>query len=216
MRRTISLLALAVATLSVAGCQAASNVDSGSVDATSPTPAETTITASPVPSETIAANAQESLARFKLAAEESCNLAFTTGVTEAATDGSLIMVMVPEQAAIESYSAAYYAPETDEYGLLFEADAFVTCGAHLSFMLAAEAGADAKIAAEQQPDGSFFVLQDFGEFGIQGQSYYLEDGLFVSVSTTFDDYIRTTDIVYGSPSEPDAEILTKAFEEFFG
>ena len=124
--------------------------------------------------------------------------------------------MVPEQAAIESYSAAYYAPETDEYGLLFEADAFVTCGAHLSFMLAAEAGADAKIAAEQQPDGSFFVLQDFGEFGVQGQSYELEDGFFTTVSTSFGDEIRTTAVGYGPPTAENYQILETAFQEFFG
>ena len=212
MHKKISLLAVVASTALLAGCQASAEQEA----VITPTPNETTITATPVPSETIAANAEESLAAFKIAAAKSCDLALETGVTESATDGSLIMVMVQEAEAIESYSAAYFVPDTNEYGLIFEADAFVTCGAHLSFMLAAEAEADAKIAAEQQPDGSFFVLQDFGEFGVQGQSYYLEDGLFVSVSTTFDDYIRTTDISYGSPSETDAEILAQAFEEFFG
>ena len=161
------------------------------------------------------ADARVSLANFTEAAALSCEKAMTEGVTETATDGSLIAVMVSESDAIESYSAAYYSPETDEYGLVFEADVFVVCGAYLSFSLAEEAGVDAGIAAQEQPDGSFFVLQDFGEFGVQGQSYFLEDGLFVSVSTSFDDYIGTTDISYGKPSADDFAILETAFAEFF-
>jgi len=208
------IAALVTLTFLLAGCQAETQqaVSETTVPAaTQSKEAEPSSTEEP-----IAVDARESLERFKEAAAVSCEKAMAEGVTESATDGSLIAVMVSEADAIEGYSAAYYAPETEEYGLLFETDVLVACGAHLSFVLAEEAEAEAKIAAEQQPDGSFFVLQDFGEFGVQGQSYFLEDGLFVSVSTSFDDYIRTTDISYGKPSDVDREILDRAFAEFFG
>ena len=155
--------------------------------------------------------------QFQLTSERSCLRAMTEGVTEVVGEGALTLVMVSEDQAIESFSAAYFEPGPPEtHVLIFETDVFAVCGAYVSFALADEAGTVADIAVELQPDGSFFVVQDFGEFGVQGQSYELEDGFFTTVSTSFGDEIRTTAVGYGPPTAENYQILETAFQEFFG
>ena len=184
--------------------------------AATPAPTETT-TATPTSPEIKAASPAEALMEFQLASERSCLRAMTEGVTEVVGDGALTLVMVSEDQAIESYSAAYFEPGSKEpYVLVFETDVFAVCGAYVSFALAEEAGVVADIAVELQPDGSFFVVQDFGEFGVQGQSYELEDGYFTTVSTSFGDDIRTSVLTYGPPTSENYRILETAFQEFFG
>jgi len=207
-----------VAGFVLTGCQGLSQ------ETPSPSPTadvtQTPATESPATSETESSvssqvSSQESLELFAAAAKLSCETALEEGITEKAIDGSVTKVMVSEKDAIESYSAAYLETGPPKnYVLIFEADAFVVCGPHFSFVLASDADSEVKIAAEVEPDGSFFVVQDFGEFGMQGQSYVLEDGLFKTVSISFGEEIRVTDLVYGKPAPEDLEILQIAFDEF--
>jgi len=184
--------------------------------AATPEPTETT-TATPTTPEVEAVSPAEALVEFQLASERSCLRAMTEGVTEVVGEDEFVMIMVSEDQAIESFSAAYFEPGPPaSYVLVFETDVFAVCGAYVSFALAKEAGTVADIAVELQPDGSFFVVQDFGEFGVQGQSYELEDGYFTSVSTSFGDEIRTTAVSYGPPTAENYQILETAFQEFFG
>lgn len=208
-----------VAGFVLAGCQAAgeetpSPSPTAEVTQTPETESpETTETA--VPGDVGAASAQESLEQFEAAAKLSCETALETGVTEKSVDGNLTMVMVSEEDAIESYSAAYMETGPPKnYVLVFETDMFAVCGAHFSFVLASDAGSDVKIAAKLEQDGSFFVIQDFGEFGMQAQSYVLEDGLFKNIITTYGDQDRATVLAYGKPAPEDLEILQIAFDKF--
>lgn len=216
-----TLLAL-VATIFLAGCQGVNQASNQETESPSPTAVETEPPAAELPSTSetdglAGVSARISLELFEAVAELSCETALDQGITEKAIDGSVTMVMVSEQDAIESYSAAYLETGPPKnYVLIFEADMFVACGAHFSFVLARDADTEVKIAAQLEPDGSFFVVQDFGEFGVQGQSYLLEDGLFKTVSTTFGEEIRVTDLVYGKPLSEDLQILQIAFDQFFG
>jgi len=213
-----ALLVAVIGSFVLAGCQAtAQETPSPTAEATQTPSTDSSATSEAAPSFTSPVSAQESLALFEAAAKLSCETALDQGITEKAVDGSVTMVMVSEQDAIESYSAAYMEiGPPKNYVLVFEADMFAVCGAHFSFVLASDAGSDVEIAAELEPDGSFFVIQDFGEFGMQAQSYVLEDGLFKSIITTYGDQIRATDLVYGRPVPGDLEILQIAFDQFFG
>jgi hypothetical protein len=212
-----ALLIAVVGSFVLAGCQTIAQETpspSPTAEATQTPSTDPPAAAGTAPSVPSPVSAQESLDLFETAAKLSCETALEKGITEKSVDGRVTMVMVGEQDAIESHSAAYMETGPPKnYVLVLEADMFAVCGAHFSFVLASDAESEVKIAAELEPDGSFFVIQDFGEFGMQAQSYVLEDGLFQSVITTYGDQIRATDLVYGKPAPEDLEILQIASDQ---
>jgi hypothetical protein len=122
--------------------------------------------------------------------------------------------MVPKEDAYLDYSAAYFEPE-DTYELIWEADAFSSCGASISFDLAEEAGVESDISVTYDfTTSTFKTKQDFGEFGISHLNYTTSQGLISQVETLGSSASDPRTIRYGNLQESDWKILRTAVDRF--
>jgi hypothetical protein len=148
-------------------------------------------------------------------ARASCDRALEDGVVEQSIAGEgLTLVMVPKNDSYLDFSAAYYEPE-DVYEVIWEADAFSSCGASISFDLAEEAGVATDISVTFDPANSTFeTTQDFGDFGIIQQRYSTSGGLISKVESQDSNGSIPRTVRYGNLKEADWNILRTAVDRF--
>jgi hypothetical protein len=160
-------------------------------------------------------SSEEAKTKFMEISRASCDKAMTEGVVEQSTKPEgFTLVMVPKDDAYLDYSAAYFEPE-DTYEIIWEVDAFSSCGASVSFDLADEAGVESDIAvAFNSTTGAFETTQDFGEFGVVHLSYNTTDGLISKVETLSSNEANPRTIRYGNLQEIDWIILRTAVDRF--
>lgn len=168
---------------------------------------------SPESNQTI--SSEEAKSKFMEISRASCERAMTEGVVEQSTSPEgFTLVMVPKDAAYLDFSAAYFEPE-DTYELIWEVDAFSSCGASVSFDLAEEAGVESDIAVTfNSSTGAFETTQDFGEFGVVHLSYNTTDGLISRVETLSSNEANPRTIRYGNLQETDWIVLRTAVDRF--
>jgi hypothetical protein len=130
------------------------------------------------------------LSEFEAIAHASCEKAMSVGVREHTADNSYQSVMVPKDAAIDGYSAAWHEPP-DRYELIYETDFFMSCAASNTFILFEEAGIYPTIEVTKTADGYTTVDSQNPRFTML--SYQVEDGLISAVS--FQDLEDPTEIV---------------------
>jgi hypothetical protein len=160
-------------------------------------------------------SSEEAKSKFMEISRASCERAMTEGVVEQSTSTEgFTLVMVPKDDAYLDYSAAYFEPE-DTYELVWEADAFSSCEASVSFDLADEAGVESDIAVTfDSSSGAFETKQDFGEFGVVHLSYNTIDGLISKVETLGPNEANPRTIRYGNLQETHWIILRTAVDRF--
>lgn len=160
-------------------------------------------------------SSEEAKSKFMEISRASCDKAMTEGVVERATKPQgFTLVMVPKDDAYLDYSAAYFEPE-DTYEIIWEVDAFSSCGASVSFDLADEAGVESDIAVTFNSNtGAFETTQDFGEFGVVHLSYNTTDGFISKVETLSSNEVNPRTIRYGDLQETDWIILRTAVDRF--
>ena len=158
---------------------------------------------------------EEAKSKFMEISRASCDKAMTEGVVEQSTSpGGFTLVMVPRDDAYLDYSAAYFEPE-DTYELIWEADAFSSCGASVTFDLSDEAGVEGDIAVTfNSSTGAFETKQEFGEFGVVHLSYTTIEGLISTVENLSSNEANPRTIRYGNLQETDWIILRTAVDRF--
>lgn len=119
------------------------------------------------------------LNEFEAIAEASCEKAMTLGVREHTADNSFQSVMVPKEAAIEGYSAAWHEPP-ERYELIYETDFFMSCAASVTFGLFEEAGIYPTLEVTKTSDG-YTTIDSQNPEGAK-LNYKVEDGLISAVS----------------------------------
>lgn len=182
-------IALMTVALALSGCAAS--------PATEP---ETETTSEPETSESASAATDLD---FELVAISSCDRAMAQGVEEITVSNSYRQVLVPIDAALDGYSAAWEDLETGEVGLIWEADAFLSCAAAITIGLAEEAGEEPNWLITAT-NGGFEVFQDFGEYGTQLIKFSAVEGFLVSAEVVGGENFT---IHYGEPSVADAQQL---------
>lgn len=160
-------------------------------------------------------SSEEAKSKFMEISRASCEKAMTEGVVEQSTSPEgITLVMVPRDAAYLDFSAAYSQPE-DTYELIWEVDAFSSCGASASFDLAEQAGVESDIAVSfNSYTGAFETTQDFSEFGLVRLSYNTTDGLISRVETLGSNEPDPRIIRYGNLKDTDWIILRTAVDRF--
>lgn len=120
-----------------------------------------------------------SLNEFEAIAKASCDKAMTVGVREHTADNNFQSVMVPKEAAIDGYSAAWHEPP-DRYELIYETDFFMSCAASITFALFEEAGIYPTIEVAKTDDG--YTTVDTQNPRFTELNYKISDGLISAVS----------------------------------
>lgn len=118
---------------------------------------------------------------FNAIAVASCDRAFEQGVEELTLSGNYRQVMIPKEAAVDGYIAAWEDIESDDVGLIWEADAFLSCAPAMTISLAQEAGEEPVWEITSSSSG-YTVFQDFGEYGTQTIEFEVADGNFVAAN----------------------------------
>ena len=119
------------------------------------------------------------LEEFRAISHASCDKAMSGGVREHTTDNSFQSVMVPKDAAIDGYSAAWHEPP-DRYELIYETDFFMSCASSITFGLFEEAGIYPTIEVTKTADGYSTVDTQNPRF--TQLNYKVQDGLITSIS----------------------------------
>lgn len=164
--------------------------------------------ADPVASESV----EGDKARFESIAQASCERAMQQGVEEATSNGSYRQVMIPKDQALDGYSAAWEDTLASEIGLIWEADAFLSCAAAMTLALAEEAGEEPVWVVTEQDEG-FELFQDFGEFGTQTIVFTVTNDLFSAAAIVEGESFV---IDYGPDIETAKNLIAKAVIEFGG
>lgn len=154
------------------------------------------------------------LTDFGALAIRSCEKAMDVGVVDSFTDGGKV-VMIPKDEAIDGYSAAYFTPTAGgEYGLVYETDAIMACGAAMPFMMAEDAETDwteesLGVRVTQVADSTWQTETAFGE-----ETYTVEytaaDGLLRGSRFTIEGVEYSSTTVYGDVSAADRDIIRRA------
>lgn len=148
---------------------------------------------------------------FRDVAIASCEKAMSEGVEELALSQTYRQLMIPKDAAIDGYSAAWEDIETGEVGLIWEADAFLGCAPAMTIWLAEEAGEDPAWEISELEAG-FELFQDFGEYGTQTIRFEVDGGFFVTAAVAGGEQF---DIRYGEPNlEAAKELIERAVTNF--
>ena len=142
----------------------------------------------------------------------SCDKAMLEGVEESLAGGVYRQVMIPKDRAIDGYSAAWEDSVAGEVGLIWEADAFLSCSAAMTIWLAAEAGEEPIWEIAEIQDG-FELFQDFGEFGTQTIRFEVSEGLFVAAEIDGGDQFI---IRYAPEIAAGQELISLALQDFGG
>ena len=152
----------------------------------------------------------EAKASYKSIAEASCNKAQGEGVTE--TSGNFTAVMTPKSQNYKDFSAAYLV-EPEEYGLIWELDALVSCADWYTFSMADEAGSEAAIEVTFNPaDSTYQTVEDFGDVGIYTYRFAVVDGR-IATSVNVDKPSEVTTITYGAIGDSGLDILMTAVDQ---
>ena len=182
-----------IAALSLTGC--ASVADAPIIGETSSSPAS---------------DSEPATLDFSAVAIQSCDRAFAEGVEESVTGGSYRQVMVPKESAVDGYSAAWEDTETGEVGLIWEADAFLSCAAAITIGLAQEAGEVPNWTVTNTATG-FELFQDFGEYGTQTIRFSVTDKYLSSAAIVGGEIFE---IRYGPDLGDGLNLILAAIDQF--
>ena len=157
----------------------------------------------------------EAKATFEQIATESCEKAMAEGVVEQSTSSDgFTLVMVPKDEAYLDFSAAYFEAD-DIYELIWEVDAFSSCGAAISFALAEESGGESDLQVTFNPtDSTFETFQDLGEYGTNRLKYEINAGLLSKIEVLDSTVVDIRTISYGNLQETDWNILRTAVDRY--
>lgn len=195
MNRLVIASAVLFGLVSLAGCSSQP----------APTPTSTPTVTLPA-----AQTPAEAKASYKAIAEASCNKAQAEGVTE--TSDNFTAVMTPKSQHYKDFSAAYLV-EPEEYGLIWELDALVSCADWYTFSMADEAGSEAAIEVTFDPaDSTYQTVEDFGDVGIYTYRFTVVDGR-VATSVNVDKPSEVTTITYGAIGDSGLDILMTAVDQ---
>lgn len=148
---------------------------------------------------------------FTSVAISSCERAMSEGVEEQTAAQAYRQVMIPKSAALDGYSAAWEDLETGEIGLIWEADAFLSCAPAMTIWLAEESGESPAWEIAELESG-FELFQDFGEYGTQLIRFEVVDGVFSTAEVVGGELFE---IRYGEPNLADAqELIARAVADF--
>lgn len=198
---SIKLLVLALLPTTLVGCQAQEPTNTASPTQPSPTATEKPTSEGAIPA-TI---------DFSDVAIASCEKAMSDGVEEQTATQTYRQVMIPKSAALDGYSAAWEDLETGEIGLIWEADAFLSCAPAMTIWLAEEAG-EAPAWEIGELESGFELFQDFGEYGTQLIRFEVVDGVFSTAEVVGGELFE---IHYGEPNLADAQdLIARAVADF--
>jgi hypothetical protein len=202
-------IALSLATLIIlSGCAS-----------TEPTEIESTVSISPIPTETESPNSTDTGASLGTDIEtvmanmdSSCAKANLEGVVESeAGEGIIRLVLLPEEKAYESYSAFIETPEGNE--LIYETSAFFSCYLAGVDSLYTEQGEELPIKATAGENGTFLIEDSsFGDGTVSTSTYRFKDGLLVEV---FEEDVYSIEISYGAFTSKDEATIKTLVDNLF-